>query len=107
MFFGHTDQTSTITVENVNINKGLDGNNRENNVESVKHEQDIHKQVMTKYAVFSRGHNKDDIKHGDGTMDKDVDIHERYDMTVTSSIASESDLNCHDHEIPDGIAITL
>lgn len=33
---------------------------------------------MTKYAVFSRGHNKDDIKHSDGTMNQDVDIHERY-----------------------------
>ena len=61
----------------MNTNKGLDENNRENNVESVKHEEDIHELVMTKYAVFSRGHNKDDIKHGDGTMDKDVDIHER------------------------------
>ena len=54
---------------------------------------------MTKYAVFSRGHNKDDIKHGDGTMDKDVDIHERYSIAVTSLIASESDLNCLYHEI--------
>ena len=83
----------------MNTNKGLDENNRENNVESVKHEQDIHELVMTKYAVFSRGHNKDDIKHGDGTMDKDVDIHERYSIAVTSSIASESDLDCLYHEI--------
>ena len=38
---------------------------------------------MTKYAVFSRGHNKDDIKHSEGTMKHTVDIHERYVIAMT------------------------
>ena len=56
---------------------------------------------MTKYAVFSRGHNKDDIKHSDGTMNQDVDIHERYAIVMNQANKDNCHriLNVHDHEI--------
>ena len=69
-------------VKNVNTNKDFD-KLYDNNDESVEHKPGVINIVMTKYAVFSRGHNKDDIKHSDGAMDKDVDIHERYRIAVT------------------------
>ena len=39
---------------------------------------------MTKYAVFSRGHNKDNVRDVDETMEeRDVEIHERYAQCST------------------------